>query len=74
MTQIVADAEMVKQIAAAGGPVNVVDAGGRVIAVCTPVKRSPYTREEVEAARRQCRETGGKPVAALLAKLKEQNP
>ena len=35
---------------------------------------SPYTREEVEAARRQCRETGGKPLAGFLEKLEEQHP
>jgi len=38
MTQIVVSAEMAKQIGAADGPVNVVDAAGTVIAVCTPVK------------------------------------
>lgn len=75
MTQIVANAELAKQIAAASGPVNIVDDTGTVIAVCTPVKfpHSPYTREEVEAARKQCRETGGKPLAEFLAKLKEQH-
>ena len=75
MTRIVADAEMTQQIAEAEGPVNIVDAKGTVIAVCTPVKfpHSPYSREEVEAARRQCRETGGKPLAGFLAKLKEQH-
>ena len=76
MTQIIADAEMTKQLAAADGPVNIVDATGTVIAVCTPVKflHSPYTREEVEAARKQCRETGGKSLAEFWAKLKEQHP
>ena len=58
MTQIVADAEMTQQIAEAEGPVNIVDDKGTVIAVCTPVKfpHSPYTREEVEAARKEYRE------------------
>jgi hypothetical protein len=58
VTQILADAEMAKQIQTADGPVNVVDEMGTVIAVCTPIKfpHSPYTREEIEAARRQCRE------------------
>jgi hypothetical protein len=76
MTQIVADAEMAKQIAAAEGQVTIVDGTGTVIAVCTPVKfpHSPYTREEVEAARKQCRETGGKPLAEFLAKLEERHP
>lgn len=75
MTQILADAEMAKKIAEANGTINIVDATGTVIASCTPVKfpHSPYSREEVEAARRQCRETGGKPLAGFLAKLKEQH-
>jgi hypothetical protein len=75
VTQILADAEMAKQIEQATGPVNVVDEKGTVIAVCTPIKfpHSPYTREEVEAARRQCRETGGKSLAEFLAKLQQEH-
>jgi hypothetical protein len=75
VTQILADAEMVKQIEQATGPVNIVDEKGTVIAVCTPVKfpHSPYSREEVEAARRQCRETGGKSLAEFLAKLQQEH-
>ncbi len=53
MTSILADAEMVKQIAAADGPVNVVDAKGTVIGVVTPIKfpRSPYSPEQIEQRR-----------------------
>jgi hypothetical protein len=58
VTQILADAAMAKQLEEATGPVPVVDEKGTVIAVCTPIKfpHSPYSREEVEAARKQCRE------------------
>ena len=38
MSEILADAEMARQIATADGPVNIVDATGTLIAVCTPVK------------------------------------
>jgi hypothetical protein len=71
MSQIVADAELAKQLSALDGPVNIVDASGTVLAVCTPpgVRRSPYTREEVEAAREQCRRTGGKSLAEFVAQL-----
>lgn len=69
MSQIVADAELAKQLSALDGPVNIVDASGAVLAVCTPpVRRSPYTREEVEAAREQCRRTGGKSLAEFVAR------
>ena len=76
MTQIQADAELARKIAEANGPIEIVDATGTVIASCTPIKfpHSPYSREEVEAARQQCRETGGKPLAEFLAKLKEPQP
>ncbi len=58
MTQILADAEMAKRITESEGPVNIVDDKGNVIAVCTPIKfpHSPYSRVELEAARRECRE------------------
>jgi hypothetical protein len=73
MTQIHADAEMARQIAAADGPVNVVDDKGTVIAVCTPIKfpHSPYSREEVDAARKEARLTpdGGKSLAEIVARL-----
>lgn len=54
MTQIVADAEMARQLAAAEGQVTIVDGTGTVIAVCTPVKfpHSPFTDEEIEEARK----------------------
>ncbi len=71
--QILVDAEMAKQIAAANGPVNIVDATGTLIAVCTPVKfpHSPYTREELEAAREEARKNpkAGKSLAEVMEHL-----
>jgi len=57
MTQIVADAEMAKQIGAADGPVNVVDATGALIAICTPLRaaRGRCSREELERRREEAR-------------------
>ncbi len=57
MTQILAGAEMAKQIEAATGPVNIVDENGTVIAVCTPIKfpHPPYSREEIERRRDEAR-------------------
>lgn len=76
MSQILADAEMEKAIEEAEGPLSIVNSKGTVIASVTPVKfpHSPYTREEVEAARKQCRETGGKSLVDIMAKLREQHP
>jgi hypothetical protein len=78
MTQILAGAEMAKQIAAADGPVHLVDEQGTVIAVCTPVKfpHSPYTREELEAAREEARKhpEQGKTTAEVLAYLRSLAP
>ena len=75
MTQIVADAEMTRQIAEAAGPVNIVDDKGTVIAVCTPVKfpHSPYSRAELEAARAEAREhpERGKSLAEVLEHLRQ---
>lgn len=75
MTQILADAELTQQIAEADGPVNIVDAKGTVIAVCTPVKfpHSPYSRAELEAARAEAREhpERGKSIAEVLAHLQQ---
>ena len=75
MTQIVADAEMARQIAAAEGQVTIVDGTGTVIAVCTPVKfpHSPYTREEVEAARDEARKNpkAGKSLAEVMEHLRQ---
>ncbi len=53
--QILADAEMAKQIAEAKGVIHIVDGTGTVIASCTPLKfpRSPYSREEVERRREE---------------------
>jgi hypothetical protein len=72
MTQILADAEMAKQLEEAEGPVQVVNDKGTVIAVCTPVKfpQSPYSREEVKQIRKKYRGTGeGKPLAEILKRL-----
>ncbi len=76
MSQIVVDAVMAKQLSEAEGPVNVLDEGGTVIGVCTPIKfpHSPYSREEIERSRQQCRETGGRQLSEFLAGLKEQHP
>ena len=75
VTQIVADAEMAKQIAASEGQVNVVDENGTVIAVCTPIKfpHSPYTREEVEAAREEARKhpERGRSLAEVMEHLRQ---
>ena len=75
MSEIVADAALTKQIAAADGPVNVVDDKGTLIAVCTPVKfpHSPYTREEVEAAREEARRNpdGGRSLAEIMTRLNQ---
>jgi len=74
VTQILADAEMAKQLEEAEGPVHVVNDKGTVIAVCTPIKfpHSPYSREEVERIRQRYRETGeGKSLAEILERLRE---
>ncbi|WP_439626312.1 hypothetical protein [Gemmata sp.] len=55
MSQIHADAEMVRQLEAASGPVTVVNDQGATIAVCMPIKSrsvSKYTPEEIERRRR----------------------
>ena len=74
MSQILADAEMEKQLEAATGPIQVVNAKGTVIGSVTPIKfpHSPFTREEVEAARKQCRESGGKSLTEILAALRDR--
>ena len=76
MSQILADAAMAKQLEAATGPVLVVNEQGTTIGQYTPIKfpHSPYSREEIEQSRKQCRESGGKPLAEILAQLGEQNP
>ncbi len=81
MSQILADAEMAKQLEEADGPVPVVNEKGTVIAVCTPVKfpHSPYSREEVEQARQEARESPEKcktttEVLAHLKQLEEGQP
>ncbi len=74
MTHILANEEMTKQLAAADGPVNIVDDKGTVIAVCEPVRfpHSPYTREELEAARAEAREHSerGLSIAEVLERLR----
>jgi hypothetical protein len=75
MTQILADAEMVKQLEEAEGSVQIVNDKGTVIAVCTPIKfpHSPYSREEVERRREEARKhpEQGKSLAEILARLKQ---
>jgi len=75
MTQILVNAETAQQITAADGPVNVVDEKGTVIGICTPVRfpHSPYSREEVEAAREEARQNphGGKSLAEIMTRLNQ---
>ena len=75
MTQILANAEMAKQIEGAIGPVQVVNDKGTVIAVCTPIKfpHSPYSREEVEQRIEEARKhpEQGKSLAEILARLQQ---
>ncbi len=80
MTQILADAEMAKQLEEADGPVQVVDDKRTLIGVCTPVRQctpitfphSPYTREEVERRREEARKhtERGKSLVEIMADLK----
>jgi len=74
MTQIVVSAEAAKQIAAADGPVNIVDETGTVIAYCTPIKfpHSPYSREEIERRREEARKNpgAGKSLAEVMEHLR----
>jgi hypothetical protein len=75
VTQIGANAEMAKQLAEADGQVNIVDAEGTVIAICTPVKfpHSPYTREEVERVREEIRKhpEKGRTLAEVMEHLRK---
>ena len=74
MTQILADAEMAKQLEEADGPVRVVDDKGTLIGLCTPIKfpHSPYTREEVERRQEEARKhpERGKALGEIIANLK----
>lgn len=80
MTRIVADAELAKQIAAAKGPIEIVDETGTVIASCAPINfpHSPYTPEEREAAREEMRKhpERGKSFVEVMAHLRQlgENP
>ena len=73
MAQIQVSADAAKQIAEAKGNIDIVDETGAVIASCTPIKfpHSPYTREEVEAAREDARRdpAGGRSLAEIMARL-----
>jgi hypothetical protein len=75
VTQILADAEMAKQIEEATGPVEVVNEKGTVIAVCTPIKfpHSPFPREEIERRREEARKNpeGGKSLAGVMEDLRQ---
>lgn len=72
---IVATPELAEQLARATGTVNIVDANGTVLAVCSPINfpHSPYTREELEQRRAEARANpeGGKPLGEILARLKQ---
>lgn len=74
-TQILVDAETAKQLAAADGLVNIVDATGAVIAYCTPIKfpHSPYSREEIERRREEARKNpdAGKSLAEVMEHLRK---
>jgi hypothetical protein len=81
MTQILASAEMAKQIASASGPVQMVNDQGTVIAVCTPVpvRITQQWRDEIERRRKEAREhpERGKTTAEVLAYLEQlgrENP
>jgi len=55
MAQIVANAEMIQQLAEANGPIQVVDDQGRMIGYCTPMRSRAaknYTPEEIEHRRK----------------------
>jgi hypothetical protein len=73
MTQIVADAELAKQLERADGPVTVVDAAGMVIGVCTPVRSrlSPAALEDLQRRRKEAREhpERGRPLAEFWAEF-----
>lgn len=74
MTQILADAEMAKQLQGAEGPVQVVDDKGTVIGLYTPIKfpHSPYSREEIERRREETRKhpENGRTLTEIMATLK----
>jgi hypothetical protein len=76
MSQILADAEMVKQIETADGPLNIVTDTGRVIAVVTPVKvpRPRPTREEIERRREEAKKhpERNKTTAEVLAEIRRR--
>ncbi len=59
MSQILADAELALQLAAATGPVQIVNAEGKTLAVCMPsqARSRPYTPEELAIRRKQVAET-----------------
>jgi len=75
VSQIVANAELAKQLQEATGPVYIVTDQGTMIGQFTPMKfpRSPYSREEIERSRQQARESGGKPLKEILARLQAEN-
>jgi hypothetical protein len=54
MSQIVADAELARQIEAATGGFAIVNEAGTTIALCVPLKpqKSSYTPEEIEHRRK----------------------
>jgi hypothetical protein len=81
MSQILADAELARQLAAATGPVQIVNEQGTMIAFCMPVSQTrsaPLTPEEIEQRRKdlapvreQIRKNpkSGKSLAEIMANL-----
>jgi len=60
MSQILADPELARQLEAATGPVQIVNAEGKMLAVCMPShqpRQRPYTVEELVIRRKQVAET-----------------
>ena len=74
MTQVGVSAAAAKQIAAADGPVNIVDETGTVIAYCTPIEfpHSLYSRGEVERRWEEARKNpgAGKSLAEAMEHLR----
>ena len=68
MSQIIASAEMAKQLQAATGPVFIVTDKGAMIGQFKPFK-SPISDEEFEEARKQ---TGGSSLAEVWKRIHER--
>ena len=82
MSQILADAEMEKQLEAATGPIQVVNSKGTVIGNIMPIKRALYTPEEIERRRQEIEKRRaearahpelGKSIAEVWAEIHRQH-